>query len=161
MRPLRLKISDLAEATGYTRYQVRGLLEEAFPGAILGKKVGSQRTFSSQDLLVVAVVCEIEREYGVERRKLAVVADALRRTLTVPRGANRDARLLLTFTPPTATYIEPNTPVAEGLLVRLGPVFAKVDEFMGVSGPSEHAAQAPLPLRPTLASGRRGSSRTR
>jgi hypothetical protein len=161
MRPIRLKISELADATGYTRYQMRGLLEDAFSGPTFGKKVGSQRTFSPRDLLVVAVVCEIEREYGVERKKLAVATDALRQALTVPRPVNREARLLLTFTPPTATYVEPNTSITEGLLVRLGPVFAKVDEYMGVSGTGEHAAQAQLPLRPTLASGRRRGSRSR
>jgi len=110
---------------------------------------------------VIAVACEIEREYGVERKKLAVAAGALCRALARPRPADRDARLLLTFTPPAASYLEPNTPATEGLLVRLGPVFVRIDEYLGVSGPSEQAAQAQLPLRPTLASGRRGGSHSR
>jgi hypothetical protein len=161
MRRIRLKISEVAEATGYTRYQMRGLLKEAFPRNALGKKTGSQRTYSPQDLGVIAVVCAIEREYAVDRKKLALVADVLRDVLSGPRMANRDARLLVTFTPPTATYVDREMPLGEGLLVRLGPIFARVDEFLGVSGSSPETAQPSLPLRPTIVTGRRGGARGR
>ena len=162
MRPIRLKISDLADATGYTRYQIRGLLHEVFAGHPLGKKAGAQRTYSPPDLGVIAVVCAIERDYAVDRRRLAVVSDTLRRVLSGPRTANRSARLLLSFTPPTATYLDHETPPdAEGLLVRLGPIFARVDEYLGVSGSSPANAQPILPLRPSIATGRRGVARNR
>jgi len=162
MRPIRLKISDLADATGYTRYQIRGLLQEVFAAHPLGKKAGAQRTFSPQDLGVVAVICAIERDYAVDRRRLALAADAIRRVLSGPRTANRGARLLLGFTPPNAAYLDRETlPDAEGLLIRLGPIFAKVDEYLGVSGSSPENAQPILPLRPSIATGRRGVARNR
>jgi hypothetical protein len=160
MRPIRLKISGLADATGYTRYQMRGLLQEVFTSRRFGTKEGSQRTYSPQELNVVAVVCAIERDYVVDRKRLALVADALREVLSGPRTANRNARLLVTFTPPTATYLDRDTPpAAEGLLIRLGPIFAQVDEYM--SGSSSEKAQPILPLRPAIATGRRGGARNR
>lgn len=165
MRPIELKISELAVVTEYSRFQVDGLLKQVFANS-LGKKAGSQRTFSPQDLLVAAVACEIEQKYGVERKKLALVGDALRQTLTGPRRANREARLLVTFSPPVATYLVPDAAVAEGLVVKLSGLFAKVDEFLGVSGPSRESAQAILPLKPAIVNvnvtARRGSgSRSR
>jgi hypothetical protein len=157
MRSIELKIKDLAKVTGYTRFQVDGLLRLVFSSARIGKSLGAQRTFSPPDLLLVAVVCEIERKYGIDRKKLAQVAPALCRELTGPRPANRDARLLLTFLPSAATYLEPEAPVAEGLVLPLGALFAKVDQYLGVSG----VTQQNLPLPPAIATGRRGGSRAR
>lgn len=87
---------------------------------------------------------------------LARVREPLRQALNGPRPANRDARLLVTFAPPAVTYLEPNAQVEEGLVLKLGPQFTKVDEYLGVSGSSENSAQVALPLRPTIATGRRG-----
>ena len=157
MRPIELKISELAAVTDYSRFQLDGLLKQVFANS-LGKKAGSQRTFSPHDLLVVAVVCEIEQKYGVGRKTLALASVALRRTLTGPRGANRDARLLITFSPPAAVYLAADAPVAEGLVVRLGTLFAKVDEFLGVSGPGREGVQTALPLNPGIVATQRTSS---
>jgi hypothetical protein len=162
MRPIRLKISELADATGYTRYQLRGLLKEVFVNHPLGKKAGAQRTFSPQELGIVAVLCAIERDYAIDRKKLALVADDLRRALSGPRTANRNARLVLSFNPPTATYSETDAAVPQGLLIALGPIFAQVDEYLGVSGSSRTEPTQPiLPLRPASATARRGGTRNR
>lgn len=162
MRPIRLKVSAIEAVTGYSRFQLRGLLAEVFPNPARGKRTGAHRTFSRQELLMAAVVCEIEQKYGVERKKLATAAEALRCELTGPRAANRDARLLITFTPPTVKYLDNGVPLTEGLIVRLGPLFEKVDEYLGASSPSRDTAQSILPLRPTIATGsRRGGSRSR
>jgi len=159
MRHVRLKISDLAAVTGYTRFQMRGLLSEVFPHP--GRKKGaaaSQRTFSPHDLLVIAVACEIERKYGVKRALLALVGEALRKTLTGPRAANRNARLVVTFAPPEVTYLVSEAPVSEGLVLMLGGLFAKVDEYLGVSGSANDSNQTDLPLTPALVRGHRGGS---
>jgi hypothetical protein len=150
MRHIDLRISDLAKVTGYSRFQIRGLLGEVFRDPVLGRRTGSQQTFSPQELLVVSVACEIEGTFGVARKTLALVGEALRKTLTGPRVTNRDARLLLTFAPPTVTYLDNESPVIEGLVLRLGVQFAKVDEYLGVSGLSEQSLQALLPLRPAI-----------
>jgi hypothetical protein len=161
MRAIELKIKDLAKVTGYTRFQVDGVLKLVFAEVPIGKSAGAQRTFSPQDLLVVTVVCEIDRKYAIDRKKLAEVATALRRELSGPRPANRDARLLITFLPSSARYLASDAPVVEGLVVPLGALFAKVDEYLGVSGGHQSNTQANLPLPPAIASSRRGSSRSR
>jgi hypothetical protein len=155
MGPIQLKVSDLAKVTGYTRFQIRGLLAEVFRNPSLGRKARSQQTFSPQELLLVAVACEMERKFGIARRRLASVGAALRVTLTGPRRVNRDARLLVTFAPPAVTYLERDKPITEGLVLPLGSQFALVDEYLGVSGSSDGSAQAVLALRPAVAVARR------
>lgn len=161
MRRIQLKISDFARVADISRFQVDGLLRDVFLEQPLGKKArGSHRTFTPQDLLVFVVAFEIEQAYGVRRNMLALAGEHLRQALSGPRPANREARLVVTFAPPTATYLEPTAPAQQGLVVQLGPLFARVDEYLGVSGPNRDAATI-LPLRPVIASGRRGRSRIR
>lgn len=116
----------------------------------------SQQTFSSHDLLIVAVACEIEQRYGVKRPVLALIGEELRKTLTGPRVVNRDARLVVSFTPPTVTYLLPDTDVREGLVLPLGGLFAKVDEYLGVSGFGVDGDQTTLPLTPAVVRSHRG-----
>ena len=158
MPSIQLKISDLTKVTGYTRFQMRGMLDEVFPVSAHVKDGGSQRTFSPQELLLVAVACEIEKKYGVRRSVLALASESLRKALTGPRASNREARLVVTFEPPTATYLVSDAPVREGLVLELGHLFALVDEYLGVAGPGGGSAQALLPLSPMMVTHRRGSS---
>lgn len=156
MRGLRLKVSDLSRVTGYSRFQIRGLLAEVFGSAGIGRKTGAQQTFSPQELLVVAVACEIETTFGVGRKRLALVGEALRKTLSGPRAANREARLLVTFSPPSVAYLAGSEPVTQGLILPLGAQFSKVDEYLGVSGTSDNG-QSALGLRPAVVASRRSS----
>jgi len=161
MRRIQLKISDFARVADITRFQADGLLEEVFSSRPLGRKgSGSHRTFTPHELLVFVVAHEIEQKYGVKRSVLAVVGEHLRQALNRPRPASREARLAITFAPPSATYLEPEVPIEEGIVVRLGPLFEKADEYLGVSGPSRDSNRI-LPLRPVIAAGRRGGSRIR
>jgi hypothetical protein len=161
MPRIQLKISDLASVADISRFQVDGLLKDVFSECPLGRKArGSHRTFSPQELLIFVVACEIEQKFGVKRSMLALAGEHLRQALVGPRQANREARLVVTFSPPTATYLEPAAPAYQGIVVQLGPLFAKVDEYLGVSGPNRDSNPM-LPLRPVIATGRRGSSRNR
>ena len=144
---IRLRISALADVTGYTRFQIRGLLSEVFRDSGLGKRAGAQQTFSPQDLLVVAVACDIEGKFGVARKRMALIGEMLRLTLTGPRRANRDARLLVAFSPPAVTYLDADECVREGLVIALRDQFAKVDEYLGVSGEHKGHTEATVPLR--------------
>ena len=157
MGALELKISGLATLTGYTRFQMHGLLDEVFPGPTrTAKKARLHRTFSPRDLIAIAVVCELERKYGVKRSVLRSVGDPLRRALNGPRNSNREARLVVTFTPPTATYVESGGTVAEGVVLPLGPLFAKVDEYLGVAESNRDGGQGVLALSPAVLINRRG-----
>ena len=155
MPAIELWISDLAAVTGYTRFQMRGLLDEVFPAPTRNKKMRSQRTFSPQELLLVTVACELERKYGVKRNVLSTVGAPLRQSLTGPRKASRDARLVVTFTPPAATYLEPEAPVKEGLVLALGGLFEKVDEYLGVVRSNHDSGQSMLALSPAIVTNRR------
>jgi hypothetical protein len=152
---------DLTQVTGYTRFQLDGFLEQVFTDVGIGNRSRVQRTFTPQDLLLVAVMCEVEHRYGIDRKKLAKVAHALRKTLAVPRPANRNARLLLSFEPPAAQYLDSDALVAEGIVLPLGSIFAEVDEYLGVSTRAIAPAQSSLRLPPTMATVRRSGSRER
>lgn len=160
MPAVQLKISDLAAVAGYTRFQMHGFLDEVFPPRG-GKKGRSQRTFAPQELVVVATACQLEKTFGVKRSLLATISESLRHALIRPRNANRNARLLVTFALPTATYLEHDTPVGEGLVLPLGPVFAKVDEYMGVAGSSREGGQTILALPPATVANRRTTTSRR
>jgi hypothetical protein len=110
---------------------------------------------------VFVVAHEIEQKYGVKRSMLAMAGEHLLQTLNRPRPANRDSsRLAITFSPPSVTYLEPDARIGEGLVLPLGPLFEKVDGYLGVSGPNREGT-AILPLRPVIAAVRRGGSRSR
>ena len=157
MSALQLKISGLATVTGYTRFQMHGLLDEVFPGpGRAAKKPRSHRTFSPRDLIAITVVCELETKYGVKRSVLRSVGESLRRALNGPRNPNQEARLVVTFVPPTATYVESQTNVAEGVVLPLGPLFAKVDEYLGVAESRRDGGQGVLALSPSVLINRRG-----
>ena len=153
MRSIRLKISDLAAVAGYTRFQMDGLIKQVF-GRSLGKIAGTQRSYSPQDLLVVSVITKMEQRFAVDRKSLARISDSLRAVLSGPRSANRHARLLATFDPPVVRYLESSDSVDEGIVVALGEVFSRVDEYLGVSSAGLEARQAPLPMPPISVPGR-------
>lgn len=155
MASILLTISDLSTVVGYTRFQMRGLLADVFPPTEWTKKGRSQRKFSPQELLLVAVACELEKKYGIKRNVVALVADALRRTLSGPRSANTNVRLAITFVPPTATYLRDDQTVKEGLILPLGDVFASVDEYLGVTSSNRDQGQVALPLGPAVVTNRR------
>jgi hypothetical protein len=137
VRRIQLKISDFADAAEVTRFQVDGFLKEVFSSRPLGKKSsgGSHRGFTPHELLVFVVALEIERKYGVKRNVLASVGEPLCQALTGPRrAASRDSRLLVAFEPPSAVYLDASMPVQEGIVVPLGPLFERVDEFLGFNG---------------------------
>lgn len=136
---------------------MRGLLDEIFPKIERGNCISAQRAFSPHDLLVVAVACEIERKYGVKRSLLASTTEVLRSALKGPRTASRAARLVVTFAPPMATYLTQSAIVQEGLVIPLGRLFAKVDDYLGVGGISGNATQAMLPLSPSIVTKNLGS----
>lgn len=156
MRPIQLKISDLARVADITRFQARGLLEEVFATEAFGRTSGgAHRTFTPQEMLVYVVAHEVEHKYGVKRSSLALIGEHLRKALMGPRPASREARLLVMFTPPSATYLESGSQVVEGIVLRLGPLFARVDEYLGVSGVRVES-NLELPFPSVIATARAG-----
>ena len=123
-------MADLLAISGYTRDQMRGLLDAMPAYASRNTRVRVAKQYTAQDLLVVRTCSQLESRYGLQRGAVAGLSDALRSTLSGPRPVSATARLLLTFDPPDVRYVELTQSIEEGLLVPLAPIFKTVDEYL-------------------------------
>ncbi|MEO8410543.1 MAG: hypothetical protein ABI478_08215 [Propionivibrio sp.] len=123
-------MSDLLAISGYTRDQMRGLLEAMPAYASRNSQVRVARQYTAQDLLVVRTCSQLESRYGLQRSAVASFSDALRSVLSGPRPLSTTARLLLTFEPMNVRHVEAAEAFEEGLLIPLAPIFHAVDEYL-------------------------------
>jgi hypothetical protein len=123
-------MADLLAISGYTRDQMRGLLDAMPAYASRNTQVRVAKQYTAQDLLVVRTCSQLESRYGLQRGAVAGLSDALRSTLSGPRPVSATARLLLTLDPPDVRYVEVTESIEEGLLVPLAPIFRAVDEYL-------------------------------
>src|SRR5258708_33028137 len=99
----QLTITDLCRVTGYTRDQMRGLLDAALPErSSKGPRVA--RGFRSQDLILAATMTELETRFGINRGHIAAIAKRRAQALSGPKGLNRGARSFVGFEPAKVTY---------------------------------------------------------
>lgn len=122
-------MADLCALTGYTRDQVRGLLDALPP---TGQRFGRRRAatlYSLQDLLFISLCCRLEQHYGLKRDKVAALAPHISAQLDGPREAVFD-RLLVQFDPPSARNVNTIDGVVDGLIVAMEPVFEQVDGYL-------------------------------
>lgn len=125
-----LTMADLLAISGYTRDQMRGLLDAMPAYASRNTQVRVAKQYTAQDLLVVRACSQLESRYGLQRGMVAGFSDAVRSVLSGPRPVSATARLLLTFEPAEVRYVEATESVGEGLLVPLAPIFQAVDEYL-------------------------------
>lgn len=125
-----LTMSDLLAISGYTRDQMRGLLDAMPAYASRNTQVRVAKQYTAQDLLVVRTCSQLESRYGLQRGTVAGFSDRLRSVLSGPRPVSATARLLLTFDPSEVRYVEAPEGIYEGLLVPLAPIFQAVDEYL-------------------------------
>ena len=125
-----LTMVDLLAISGYTRDQMRGLLDAmpAYTSRNTQARVAKQ--YTAQDLLLVRTCTQLESRYGLQRSTVAGFSDVLRSVLSGPRQGSSTARLLLTFDPADVRYVGTTEFVEEGLLIPLAPVFQAVDEYL-------------------------------
>ncbi len=143
----QLTMIDLCRITGYTRDQVRGLLDAALPGrSSKGPRVA--REFRPQELILVAAMTELETRFGIKRTYVTAVAKRLAQVLSGPRTQNREARLHVAFDPPKVTYAGEIVPTEDGVVMSLGPVFDRADRY--VSAASAGSPQQSLRLGPAV-----------
>lgn len=154
-----LRASDLCRVTGYTRDQMRGLLDEAMrmsERASKGARIA--REFNPHELLVVAVMVELESKFGFKRAHIAGIAKRLTHVLSGPRLVNPQARLFVTFDPPRVIYVAGDMlPPNDGLVISLGPIFERVDRYLasGRAGlPQSHLQLGPAVIRRRKEAGR-------
>ena len=125
-----LTMSDLLAISGYTRDQMRGLLEAMPTYASRNSQVRVAKQYTAQDLLVVRTCSQLESRYGLQRDAVAGFSDGLRSALSGPRPVSATARLLLTFDPPNVRYVGDTESIGEGLMVPLAPIFQAVYEYL-------------------------------
>ncbi len=125
-----LTMADLLAISGYTRDQMRGLLDAIPAYASRNTQVRVAKQYTAQDLLILQTCAQLESRYGLQRGAVASLSDALRSALSGPRPVSATARLLLTFSPPGVRHVEATESIEEGLLVPLAPIFQAVDEYL-------------------------------
>ena len=125
-----LTMADVLAITGYTRDQMRGLLDAMPVYASRNTQVRVAKQYTAQDLLVLRTCSQLESRYGLQRVAVVGFSDGLRSALSGPRPVSATPRLLLTFDPFEVRYVEATERIEEGLLVPLAPIFQAVDEYL-------------------------------
>ena len=125
-----LTMADLLAISGYTRDQMRGMLDAMPAYASRNTQVRVAKQYTAQDLLVVRACSQLESRYGLQRGTVAGFSELVRSVLSGPRPVSATARLLLTFEPADVRYVEATESIEEGLLVPLAPIFQAVDEYL-------------------------------
>lgn len=149
-------MNDLCVLSGYSRDQVRGLLDKLPMYAERRGKARIATVYTAQDLIVVVLCCRLETRYCLRREAVSTLAPHISKELARPRSVDRHARLVLKFDPPSATYVEKVNDLADGLIVALEPVFEQVDDYLLPSHSLRVSTQRDLALGPVaLASARK------
>lgn len=126
----RLTAADVCAVTGYTRDELHALLRILEPYCTDKPSPRVARKFTPRDLIVLGVTQILEERYGLRRTAVAELGLHLQNALAGPRGVNRDARLSVSVRPPRVDYLEADVVATEGLVVALGPLFEKVDDYL-------------------------------
>lgn len=134
----KLTQSDIEAVTGYSRNQVRGLLDSLQRYANIPKQQRVAQEYAPHDLLAVGVAACLERTHRLQRSAIAEVFDAIYDELRVPRPPHPSPLLHITFEPPAAAYLADQQAARGGITVALGPIFEKVDGHLGLAPPKQH-----------------------
>lgn len=154
MAKRKITTADICEVTGYNRDQLRGLLQKL---PIYADHLGSPRVareFTRHDLVVLSIAVRLQMKHGLQRSAVAAVVDQIHEELRGPRSANPSPLLIISFDPPSATYLTDRSIEKEGTVVALEPVFRQVDDYLD-GGPIENNLQSSLPFGPSIVSQRK------
>lgn len=152
--PVKLTAKDVCELTGWSRDQLRGVLEELPPYRDWKSSERVARQFSASDLMFFALVAHLEQTICLRRSAIQQVALALRELLSKPVALNNDGIVFIGLTPPRVEFLAGSPPSESGILVRLAPVARRVHEFFGVHVVEGPHKQVTLKLGPAVVSRR-------
>ena len=143
---------DICEVSGYTRDELHALLKVLRPYCDAPASPRKARQYQPKDLLTLCVARVLEHDLGLRRAAVGTLGEALQKALSGPRKISPQARLVITIEPPQVTYCSQGSTDRQGVVVALGPLFAKVDGYLS------RDAYPSLRLETALstASGRRG-----
>lgn len=144
----RITTADVAAVTGLTRHQLRGLLA-GLPGFDEHeKRARVAREYSIQELVLLAVCCELQTRYGLRRDAVASVFEELRTMMSGPRDVVAHARLLINVQPPAVRYLAPFCSVDDGIVLPVEPIFERVYNHLNSDPRYDWAGQRSLDLGP-------------
>ncbi len=124
-----LTIADVCRVTGRSRYELRGLLDGALvEKASQGARVA--REFTPHELLVIATMIDLEVRLGIKRSYVISISKQLSQVLSGPRLVNPEARLVITFLPPSVSYVSSAVPEEDAVVLSLGAIFERVDRYI-------------------------------
>lgn len=153
MRSTTITAIDISKVTGYSRNQVRGLLDDLPIYSEQAAEPRVAREYTRSDLLVLAVIHHLESRIGVRRKALAQIVEPLRKALSGPKTIYRNARLRISIDPPDVSYLAmAGTPVQDGILVSLEPIFDRVDGHLDFGLPPVTNRNRELEFGPMLVS---------
>jgi len=153
MRSTTITAIDISKVTGYSRNQVRGLLDDLPIYSEQAAEPRVAREYTRSDLLVLTVIHQLEARIGVRRKSLAPIVEPLRKALSGPKTINRDARLLISIDPPDVSYLATvDTPAKDGILVSLESIFDRVDGHLDFGLPPVANRNRELDFGPMLVS---------
>lgn len=136
---------DLCRVTGYTRHQIRGLLDLSLLGHS-AKGARFAREFRAQELVLVTAMAELETRFGVKRTHVGKIAKRMAQVLSGPRKQNRDAWLLISFDPPKVAYATQPAIAVDCIVMSLEPIYERADRHVNGTRP----AQQTLALAPAV-----------
>lgn len=126
----RLTAADVCAVTGYSRDELHALLRVLEPYCTDKPSPRVAREFTPRDLLVLGVTQILEERYGLRRTAVGDLGRHLQDALAGPKGANREARLSISVRPPKVDYLDMGAIASEGLVIPLGPLFEKIDDYL-------------------------------
>jgi len=142
-----LTTADVCEVTGYSRDELHAILRCLWPYCEEQLAPRVAREFLPKDLLTLSVTRVLEHDLGLRRAVVASLGKQLQQALSGPRKINPNARLVVTIEPQEVVYVAQNTTERQGVVVTLGPLFAKVDGYLSTD------AYPSLRLETALSSG--------
>lgn len=128
MRPITM--SDLCELTGYSRHQLRSLLDELprFSNRHAAARVA--RVFSNHDVMLLAVLCRLESGYGLRRDVVAALCEPIAASLLAPRQVSSKACLVIDLCRMSCNRADSVPLIDDGLIVALEPIFLNIDSYL-------------------------------
>jgi len=147
MRNRQLTIIDACEVSGYNRDQLKGLLKKLPQFTERATLPRVARKFTPQEIAVLRVIFILEDHIGINRSKTISVATLLSKALSGPKKIGKNARLFISFDPISVHYDEKGRPDHDGVILSLGTIFERVDQYLM---PSNISRQADLKLGPML-----------
>jgi len=130
MASRKITASDVCIVTGYSRNELRWLLNELPPYCNTKPSPRVAREFTAKDLSVLSVVFVLENSYGMRLSAIVQIAELISDSLSKPKAISNGARLLICLTPPNVTYVSTASNSSDGIFLSLDPIFDKVDEYL-------------------------------